>query len=72
MYKPSEERGRDWSYIAKELGFPGVMCGAPEAGRGKEGVLPTGWSVDLPTLSFWTTGLQNKETKHSSCFEPPS
>ena len=38
MYKPSEERGRDWSYIAKELGFPGVMCGAPEAARGKEGV----------------------------------
>ena len=44
----------------------------PEARRGKEGFLPRGfsWSVDLPTLSFWTAGLQNDETKHSSCFEP--
>lgn len=69
---PYDDRGRDWSTAAANLGTPRIG-GHPEAKKrqGPDSTQTLRGSMDLLTPEFQTFILQNCETKFC-CFEPPS
>lgn len=60
--------GKEWSYVATNQ-----CMWLPEAGRAEEGPSPRlfGGSMSLITPYFSTSCLQNCDTIHFCCFEPP-
>lgn len=67
--RPPRDRSRDWSSAATSQEIPG----APEAGRGKEGVSPraSGGDTALQTSRFRTSALRIWERVGRSCFKLP-